>query len=104
MTLYTFVIEGQDLEQIATTEKEPSMRPLVGQEIKISTRPETIWRITRSIPGNNPDNVSVTYVVEDLRDINIVREGGAGDFNQSFVTNSKFGNEMYRFAKKQYGY
>jgi len=100
MTVYRFSIEGKVLQEIGISDVDPSMRPRVGDEVKISSRPETIWKITRSIPSGNPDNQPVTYIVEDMRDINLIREGGAGDFNQAFVTNSKFGNEMYRFARQ----
>ena len=99
MTLYTFKIEGKNLEQIATSNIDTEFRPRVGDEIIISSRPETSWKVTRSIPSNNPADQPVTYIVEDTRDIDIVREGGAGDFNQAYVTNSKFGNMMYRFAR-----
>ena len=103
MTVYTFVIEGRDpLEQIGTVEKPPEFRPHIGDQLKISSRPETEWKVTRSIPSDNPSNVAVTYVVEDMRLVNLVREGGPGDFNQSFVTNAKFGNSAYRFRKSLY--
>lgn len=78
---YIFSIEGQTLEEIGKIERKPEDRPHPGDLIKIIPRLET-WKITRSIPSNNPANVTVTYVVEDVRDLQIIAGGSIVDFNQ----------------------
>ncbi len=78
---YIFVIEGQNLEEIAKTERKPEDRPHPGDLIKVKGRLET-WKITRSIPSINPADVTVTYVVEDIRDMQIIAGGNILDFNQ----------------------
>lgn len=78
---YIISIEGQTLEEVGKILRKPEDRPHPGDLIKVKGRLET-WKITRSIPSNNPANVTVTYVVEDLRDINKIAGGSIPDFNQ----------------------
>ena len=79
---YILVIEGQNLEEIGKIERRPEDRPHPGDLIKIKSRLDTTWKIMRSVPSSNPDNVTVTYVVEDVRDILKIAGGSIPDFNQ----------------------
>ena len=96
---YTIVLEGQNLEELGTIERPIEDRPHPGDLIKIKGFLET-WKITRSVPSNNPAGVTVTYVVEDLRDIQKLAGGSIPDFNQYYLDSKETGTSYgYQLRK-----
>lgn len=83
---YIFVEEGT-LQEIAKIERKPEDRPHPGDFITIKIFPTQEFKITRSIPSNNPANVTVTYVVEYVSDLQLIAPGGPAAFAQYYLDN-----------------
>ena len=64
---YNFFWDGQPWARedivIGLIFREPWQRPTLGAELKIKG---ALVRVTRIVPKDNPDNVSVTYFVEPV--------------------------------------
>ncbi len=89
---YKIQLEGKDETQLRPILADEALRPRVGDQIKIADFPNQIFKITRSIPSNNPAGEAVTYVVEYESDRNRIAGGSVSSFAEYFIRSQKAGS------------
>jgi len=91
---YEIILSGTS-ESLGFIERKPEDRPHAGDLIKIAGRLEQ-FKITSTIPSNNPATETVQYVVEFLSDILLLNGGSLTGFGQYYLDATLTGDDLYR--------
>ena len=93
---YEIILSGTS-ELLGSFEREPEDRPHPGDIIKLNGRLER-FKITRSIPSNNPATQKVQYVVEYESDRNLINGGGIAEFDNYYLRAKTISDDVYCFG------
>ena len=88
---------GEPTPELGKIFRLPEDRPHVGDFMRLVNRPNQDFKIVRSIPSDNPNNVTVTYVLEYVSDSELLSP--FTKFDQFFLDSQITGADTYFFQK-----
>jgi len=86
---YKIQLEGNNQSTFATITVDEDLRPHIGEQIKLRSHPNVIYKITRTIPSGAPPGDNTIYIVEHQSDLDKIAGGSVANFASYYLRRKK---------------